>query len=109
MFRTFLLPLALAAALPAVAGPLQPHPAVVVAAAAPTIDPSTFIVGHPASPRWKATPSANGEHPAVRIARQPRGIDANTFLVQPPASVAWTTHSAGDLPVVATSAATPLR
>ncbi len=53
------------------------------------IDPNTFIVGHPASPRW-VVPHANGEHPAVLQARQARAaIDANTFLVQPPATVLW--------------------
>lgn len=53
------------------------------------IDPNTFIVGHPASPRWVLT-HANGEHPAVLQARQTRAaVDVNTFLVQPPAAVQW--------------------
>jgi hypothetical protein len=56
------------------------------------IDANTFIVGHPASPRWKIV-HANGEHPAVLQARHAAGhanaIDPNTFLVQPPAAVHW--------------------
>jgi hypothetical protein len=54
------------------------------------IDPNTFIVGHPASPRWIAA-HANHEHPAVlqaRLAHQAT-IDPNTFVVQPPAAVTW--------------------
>lgn len=57
------------------------------------LDPNTFIVGHPASPRWTAAPvqHANGEHPAVLQARAARAahIDGNTFLVQPPAATRW--------------------
>lgn len=54
------------------------------------IDPNTFRVGHPASPRWVAA-HANQEHPAVvqaRMAHQAH-IDPNTFRVQPPATVSW--------------------
>ena len=60
------------------------------------VDPDTFVVGHPASPRWQAT-HANHEHPAVVAARQAKdaGIDPNTFLVQPPAQVSWRAQ-AGD-------------
>lgn len=111
MSRTVLLSFVLlvAASLPVFAEPLQPHPAVVVAGQARTIDASTFIVGHPASPRWTAAPSANGAHPAVLVARQARTIDGNTFLVQPPAHVTWTTGPSA-APVVATAVATtPLR
>lgn len=82
-------------ALPSRAQGLVPHPAVLVHAAPSGINPNTFIVGHPASPKWAtaAVPvHANGEHPAVLVAR--RGvaphIDVNTFLVQPPASTART-------------------
>ena len=53
-------------------------------------NPNTFIVGHPASPRWIAA-HANHEHPAVvqaRMAHQAT-IDPNTFVVQPPAAVSW--------------------
>jgi len=61
------------------------------------IDANTFIVGHPASPRWRVV-HANAEHPAVVQARnaQHGAIDPNTFLVQPPASVTWL--ASGDLP-----------
>ena len=58
------------------------------------IDPNTFILGHPASPRWKVVHS-NGEHPAVLVARRAQqaqsvsSIDPNHFIVQPPASVRW--------------------
>jgi hypothetical protein len=60
-------------------------------AATSTIDPNTFIVGHPASPTWKLV-RANGEHPAVQVSRR-TGVaapDSNRFIVQPPASVRWT-------------------
>jgi len=56
------------------------------------VDPNTFLVGHPASPRW-GTSHANQEHPAVVVARRAaqgsQAIDPNTFIVQPPASVTW--------------------
>ena len=56
------------------------------------IDANTFIVGHPASPRWKIV-HANGEHPAVLQARHAEAhvnaVDPNTYLVQPPATVHW--------------------
>lgn len=64
-----------------------------LAAQAAGIDPNSFRPGHPASPRWTATPvvHANAEHPAVRVARQGQAaLDANHFLVQPPAAVHWT-------------------
>lgn len=57
--------------------------------ASPSIDPNTFIVGHPASPRWVHA-RANSEHPAVLTARAARAdINPNTFVVQPPAAVQW--------------------
>ena len=60
------------------------------------VDANTFLVGHPASPRWKAT-HANQEHPAVVVARQAAEgrtpVDANTFIVQPPAAVTWLERS----------------
>jgi hypothetical protein len=54
------------------------------------LDSNHFIVGHPASPRWKRA-QANAEHPAVvQKARAITGaIDSNAFRVQPPASVRW--------------------
>lgn len=73
------------------------------------IDASTFIVGHPASPRWKAAPSANGQHPAVLVARQAAHIDSNTFLVQPPASTTWTAGPAAGVAVIAGSPAVNAR
>ena len=71
------------------------------------VDPNTFVVGHPASPRW-VVPHANGEHPAVIVARRAaRGetpVDANTYIVQPPAQVTWLEKS--DAPQDVTVAAT---
>ena len=60
------------------------------------IDPNTFILGHPASPRWVHV-RANQEHPAVLVARRAReveslklsSIDPNQFIVQPPSTVRW--------------------
>ena len=55
------------------------------------VDPNTFLVGHPASPRW-VIKHANGEHPAVIVARRAaegQPIDPNTYIVQPPAQVTW--------------------
>jgi hypothetical protein len=56
------------------------------------IDPNTFIVGHPASPRWTAAPHqhAGQDHPAVQVARQGVRVDPNAYRVQPPASTHWT-------------------
>lgn len=90
----------LAAAAGAQAHELGQHPGVLAARSVRGIDPSTFIVGHPAGGRAgrpeavQTAPAAPalGQHPAVLVARQaaqPR-IDANAFLVQPPASVRWT-------------------
>lgn len=69
------------------------------------IDPNTFTVGHPASPRWRVV-HANAEHPAVLQARHAEhaAIDPNTFIVQPPASVTWL--ASGETPAVRLLAAT---
>lgn len=72
------------------------------------VDPNTFTVGHPASPRWAAPVAqhANGEHPAVIVARRAAqgevALDPNTYIVQPPASVTWLAH--GDAPEAVTVA-----
>lgn len=74
------------------------------------IDPNTFILGHPASPRWKVVHS-NGEHPAVLVARRAQqsaqlsSIDPNQFIVQPPASVRWLVRGDSE---VTTAAATSI-
>jgi len=70
---------------------LGQHPAMLVKARTQSIDPNTFIVGHPASPQW-VRGHANHEHPAVQVAHRAEHpqIDTNTFLVQPPATTAWT-------------------
>jgi hypothetical protein len=69
------------------------------------VDPNTFAVGHPASPRW-VVQHANHEHPAVVAARAAREghavVDPNTYIVQPPASVTWLAH--GDAPQTVTVA-----
>lgn len=66
------------------------HPAVFSPRQLPAVDPSTFIVRHPASQTWRAG-HANHEHPAVRQAAEAgtHSVDANTFIVQPPAHVEW--------------------
>lgn len=66
------------------------HPAVFSARKLPGVDPSTFIVQHPASLSWRAG-HANHEHPAVAQKAESGliSVDANTFIVQPPAHVDW--------------------
>ena len=66
------------------------HPAVFAPRQLPGVDPSTFIVGHPASPTWRVV-HANHDHPAVVVKHDwaTQAIDPNTFLVQPPAHVRW--------------------
>jgi len=56
---------------PAIAEPLGEHPAVLVARTWSNrgIDPNTFIVAHPASPRWVSespTKDKTARHPAPR-------------------------------------------
>ena len=67
------------------------HPAVQTPAPVAGVNPSTFIVGHPASPSWQVR-HANTDHPAVAMHQEASRtvIDPNTFLVQPPAHVQWT-------------------
>jgi hypothetical protein len=69
------------------------HPAVSTPPQAAGVDPSTFLVGHPASPTWQLR-HANAEHPAIAMRAQATrtSIDPNTFIVQPPAHAQWT-HS----------------
>ena len=92
--------LGLALALAAGAASAQP-----IMPARQGIDANTFIVGHPASPRWRVV-HANAEHPAVLQARQAGhvALDPNTFIVQPPASVTWL--DSGETPAVRLVAAT---
>lgn len=59
------------------------------AAAAATLDPNYFIVGHPAGLVQRAG-HANQAHPADAVSRQGApAVDTNHFLVQPPSSVHW--------------------
>jgi hypothetical protein len=72
------------------------HPAIFAARSLPAVNPSTFVVGHPASPQWKAPAHihANHAHPAMATSRKSASnVDVNTFLVQPPAHVEWTEPS----------------
>src|SRR3954463_11564217 len=66
------------------------HPAVSTPPPVAGVDPSTFLVGHPASPRWQVH-HANADHPAIAISREAshRSVDSNIFIVQPPAHVEW--------------------
>ena len=79
----------------AVAQDVGQHPAVVSPRALPGVNPSTFVVGHPASPKAVAG-HANYEHPAVTVSREAPGrhLDTNAYLVQPPATVEWTVPGA---------------
>ena len=65
------------------------HPAVSTPPQVAGVDPSTFIVGHPASPSWQVR-HANADHPAIAMRRQAAQIDFNTFIVLPPAHAEWT-------------------
>ncbi|WP_119154708.1 hypothetical protein [Caldimonas tepidiphila] len=66
-----------------------PHPALLSSRTPTGIDPSTFIVGHPARGSAGSAP-VKGRHPALAAHAAPRaGIDPNAFLVQPPATTRW--------------------
>lgn len=70
-------------------------------AAAATIDPNHFIVGHPAGLTQRAG-HANQAHPADAVSRQGApAVDANHFLVQPPTTVRWALASDEVLTVAA--------
>src|SRR5262245_17159449 len=91
----------------AIAEGLGEHPAVAVARTWDTrgIDPNTFIVLHPAAPRFLAESQTLGEHPAVIVARtwDTRGIDPNTFIVLHPAAPQFLARSQPEQVRVATS------
>lgn len=82
--------LILLAACAAQAQDVGQHPAVFAPRSLPGVDPSTFVVGHPASPVSRAG-HANHEHPAVtaKQASSQDQVDANAFIVQPPAQTTW--------------------
>lgn len=64
------------------------HPALFSPRGLHTVEPSTSIVGHPASPAWRRSP-ANHEHPAVSKKWAKPALDTDHYLVQPPASTRW--------------------
>jgi len=76
------------------------HPAVFAPRQLTGVNPSTFIVGHPASPTWRIG-QENHEHPAVVVKHEwaAPSIDPNTFIVQPPAHVRWTAGRAPEVSV----------
>jgi len=82
--------LILLAAFTAQAQDVGQHPAVFAPRSLPGVDPSTFVVGHPASPVSRGG-HANHEHPAVTAKRASLHdhVDANVFIVQPPAQTTW--------------------
>jgi hypothetical protein len=99
--RTFIIASLLAATTVAsLAQGVGRHPAVPGSHPIQGVDPSTFLVGHPASPTWQLR-HANHEHPAIAMRRQASRLDPNTVIVQPPAHVEWTNPGAertGGLP-----------
>lgn len=84
------------------------HPAVATSPQPGGVNPSTFIVGHPASPTWQLR-HANADHPAIATHRLASRsvIDPNTFIVQPPAHVEWT--DGGDSGKVVAAAPSPIQ
>lgn len=64
------------------------HPAVFAPRQLPAVNPSTFIVAHPAALSWRAG-HANFEHPAVVAKGEAQHVDTNAYLVQPPTPVQW--------------------
>lgn len=76
------------------------HPAVYAPRALPAVDPSTFIVRHPAGLASRSG-HANHEHPAVtRKAALPL-LDTGRYLVQPPATTSWSAASEGQAATLA--------
>lgn len=68
------------------------HPAVFAPRTLPAIDPSTFIVAHPAGLALRSG-HANHEHPAVTAKASAPQIDIGRYLVQPPATARWSVTS----------------
>ena len=81
---------ALALPFAAAAQDVGQHPAVFTPRTLPGVDPSTFRVGHPASPRMLHG-HANFDHPAVSAHDVALPLDTGRYLVQPPASTRWVT------------------
>jgi hypothetical protein len=76
-------------ALPVAAQDIGQHPAVFAPRRLPAIDPSTFIVAHPAQLGFLAG-HANHMHPAVAAKAAAAVIDTDAYRVQPPATTRWT-------------------
>jgi hypothetical protein len=70
------------------------HPAVFAPRALPGIDPSTFLVGHPAGPAPLV--HANHAHPAVTAKALRPQLDTDHYLVQPPATTRWLVGGQGE-------------
>lgn len=64
------------------------HPAVFTPRQLPSIDPSTFIVAHPAGLLLRPG-HANHEHPAVVNKAAVPSLDVGRYLVQPPSTTRW--------------------
>lgn len=95
--------IALAGLAGAHAGDVGQHPAVFAPRGLPGVDPSTFIVAHPAGLAWRRG-HANHAHPAVANKAAGPQVDTDHYLVQPPASTRWTVRPAAE----ATMAQRPL-
>lgn len=100
--------LALASLAGAQAQDIGQHPAVFSPRQLPAINPSTFIVAHPASLSWQRG-HANHAHPAVSAHDARPGIDTGSYLVQPPASTRWTLGSSAVAPALAQGPTTTVR
>lgn len=70
------------------------HPAVFAPRQLPAVDPSTFLVGHPAGLALRSG-HANHEHPAVTNKAARPTLDIGRYLVQPPSTTRWK-DSGGD-------------
>ena len=99
--RLLLAAIVLAATGVARAEDIGQHPALFAPRALPGVNPSTFIVGHPASPTVRGG-HANFQHPAVLVAARAVQLDPNIYLVQPPAAVSWTLAPVTDIAIVQT-------
>lgn len=99
LFVATLLGVAFVAATGAQAQDVGQHPAVFTPRQLPSIDPSRFIVAHPAGLTWRRG-HANHEHPALASHAAGTGVQPDRYLVQPPAATRWTTGSVPSVTVL---------